>query len=51
MKESLILAYMLLVKDKGKYTALLVGTTFSVFLILQMTSSFGVHTVPTSTSA
>lgn len=40
MKEILILAYKLLVKDKGKYTALLVGTTFSVFLIVQMTSSF-----------
>jgi len=40
MKEILILAYRLLVSDKGKYTALLVGTTFSVFLIVQMTSSF-----------
>jgi len=40
MKEILILAYKLLVKDKGKYTALLVGTTFSVFLIVQMTSTF-----------
>ena len=40
MKQILILAYKLLVKDKGKYTALLVGTTFSVFLIVQMTSSF-----------
>ena len=40
MKEILILAYKLLVNDKGKYTALLVGTTFSVFLIVQMTSSF-----------
>ena len=40
MKEILILAYKLLVADKGKYTALLVGTTFSVFLIVQMTSSF-----------
>jgi len=38
--QILILAYKLLVKDKGKYTALLVGTTFSVFLIVQMTSSF-----------
>jgi len=40
MKGILILAYKLLVNDKGKYTALLVGTTFSVFLIVQMTSSF-----------
>jgi putative ABC transport system permease protein len=40
MKQLLILAYKLLVKDKGKYTALLVGTTFAVFLIVQMTSSF-----------
>ncbi len=32
MRQILILAYKLLVKDKGKYTALLVGTTFSVFL-------------------
>ena len=40
MKEILILAYKLLVNDKGKYTALLVGTTFSVFLIVQMTSCF-----------
>jgi putative ABC transport system permease protein len=40
MKQILILAYRLLVSDKGKYTALLVGTTFSVFLIVQMTSTF-----------
>ena len=40
MKEILILAYKLLVNDKSKYTALLVGTTFSVFLIVQMTSTF-----------
>jgi putative ABC transport system permease protein len=40
MKQILILAYRLLVSDKGKYTALLVGTTFSVFLIVQMTSIF-----------
>ena len=40
MKQILILAYKLLVSDKGKYSALLVGTTFSVFLIVQMTSSF-----------
>jgi len=40
MKQILILAYRLLVSDKGKYMALLVGTTFSVFLIVQMTSTF-----------
>ncbi|MFZ0890003.1 MAG: ABC transporter permease [Candidatus Binataceae bacterium] len=40
MKQLWILAYRLLVSDKGKYSALLVGTTFSVFLIVQMTSSF-----------
>ncbi len=40
MKQILILAYKLLVGDKGKYTALLVGTMFSVFLIVQMTSTF-----------
>ncbi len=40
MKELLILAYKLLVNDKGKYRALLVGTMFAVFLIVQMTSSF-----------
>jgi putative ABC transport system permease protein len=40
MKQLMLLAYKLLVNDKGKYTALLVGTTFSVFLIVQMTSSF-----------
>lgn len=39
MKQLMLLAYKLLVNDKGKYTALLVGTTFSVFLIVQMTSS------------
>lgn len=40
MRQILILAYRLLVSDRGKYMALLVGTTFSVFLIVQMTSSF-----------
>ena len=40
MKQLILLAYKLLVNDKGKYTALLVGTTFSVFLIVQMTSAF-----------
>jgi len=50
MKEIMILAYKLLVADKGKYTALLVGTTFSVFLMVQMTSSFaGILTKASST--
>jgi putative ABC transport system permease protein len=40
MKQILILAYKLLVSDRGKYTALLVGTVFSVFLIVQTTSMF-----------
>ncbi len=40
MKQIFTLAYKLLVSDRGKYMALLVGTTFSVFLIVQMTSSF-----------
>ncbi len=40
MKQILILAYKLLVNDKGKYSALLVGTTVSVFLIVQVTSIF-----------
>lgn len=30
------LAYKLLVNDKAKFTALLVGITFAVFLIIQM---------------
>lgn len=33
-------AYKLLVNDKGKFTALLMGLTFSVFLMVQMTSMF-----------
>jgi len=50
MKQLMILAYKLLVNDRGKYTALLVGTTFSVFLIVQMTSSFaGVLTKASAT--
>jgi putative ABC transport system permease protein len=39
MKQLIVLAYKLLV-NKVKYTTLLVGTTFSVFPIVQMTSSF-----------
>jgi len=36
----LILAYKLLVNDKGKFSALLIGITFAVFLMVQMTSMF-----------
>ena len=34
------IAYKLLVNDKGKFVALLMGITFSVFLMIQMTSMF-----------
>lgn len=34
------LAYKLLVNDKAKFTALLVGITFAVFLMIQMTALF-----------
>ena len=34
------IAYKLLVNDKGKFSALLMGLTFSVFLMIQMTSMF-----------
>ena len=34
------IAYRLLVNDKGKFAALLMGITFSVFLMVQMTSMF-----------
>jgi putative ABC transport system permease protein len=34
------LAYKLLVNDKAKFTALLVGITFAVFLMIQMTAMF-----------
>jgi putative ABC transport system permease protein len=34
------LAYKLLVNDKAKFTALLVGISFAVFLIIQMTAMF-----------
>lgn len=34
------LAYKLLVNDKGKFSALLVGITFAVFLMVQVTSMF-----------
>ncbi len=40
MNGILKLAYKLLVNDKAKFTALLVGISFAVFLMIQMTSMF-----------
>jgi len=40
MKGILKLAYKLLVNDKAKFTALLVGISFAVFLMIQMTAMF-----------
>lgn len=40
MQGILKLAFKLLVNDRAKFTALLVGITFAVFLIVQMTSLF-----------
>lgn len=40
MKGILKIAYKLLVNDKGKFAALLVGITFAVFLIVMSTSMF-----------
>lgn len=40
MKGILKLAFKLLVNDKAKFTALLVGVTFAVFLMVAMTSLF-----------
>jgi putative ABC transport system permease protein len=40
MRGILRIAYKLLVNDKGKFAALLLGITFSVFLMVQMTSMF-----------
>ena len=40
MKGVLKLAYKLLVNDKAKFSALLVGITFAVFLMVQMMSMF-----------
>jgi putative ABC transport system permease protein len=40
VKGILTIAYKLLVNDKGKFSALLVGITFAVFLMVQMTSMF-----------
>jgi len=40
MRGLLTLAYKLLVNDRAKYAALLVGITFAVFLMIEMTSLF-----------
>ncbi len=40
MKGILLLAFKLLVNDKAKFSALIVGITFAVFLMVQMTSMF-----------
>jgi len=40
VKGILKIAYKLLVNDKGKFAALLVGITFAVFLIVMMTAMF-----------
>jgi putative ABC transport system permease protein len=40
MKGIFKLAFLLLVNDKGKFAALLVGITFAVFLMTEMTSIF-----------
>lgn len=40
MKGILRIAFKLLVNDKGKFVALLVGITFAVFLMIMMTSMF-----------
>jgi putative ABC transport system permease protein len=40
MKGILRIAFKLLINDKGKFAALLVGITFAVFLIVMMTSMF-----------
>ena len=40
MKGILKLAYKLLVNDKAKFTALLIGITFAVFLMMFITSMF-----------
>ncbi len=39
-RGTLTLAYKLLVNDRAKFVALIVGITFAVFLIVQMTSMF-----------
>ena len=50
MKGILKIAFKLLVNDKGKFAALLVGITFAVFLMIMMTSMFaGILTRASST--
>lgn len=50
MQGILKLAYKLLVNDRAKFTGLLIGITFSVFLMIAMTSMFaGVLTRASST--
>jgi putative ABC transport system permease protein len=50
MKGILRIAYRLLVNDSGKFYALLLGTTFAVFLMVQVTSIFsGVLRLSSST--
>ncbi|MGA8862775.1 MAG: ABC transporter permease [Gallionella sp.] len=50
MKGILKIAFKLLVNDKGKFAALLVGITFAVFLMVMMTSMFaGILTRSSST--
>ena len=46
MKGILKIAYKLLVNDKGKFAALLVGITFAVFLMVMMTSHVRRHPAP-----
>lgn len=40
MRGILVLAYKLLANDRAKFTALIVGITFAVFLMVEMTSMF-----------
>ena len=40
MKGILRVALKLLVNDRGKFAALIVGVTFAVFLMVQLTSVF-----------
>lgn len=50
MRGILRIAYKLLVNDRGKFMALILGITFAVFLMVQMTSMFfGVLTRSSST--
>ena len=43
MRGILHIAYKLLVNDRAKFAALLVGITFAVFLMIEMTSMFAGH--------